>query len=398
MSTLSSNGPIRAAQYLRMSSDNQRYSTENQQNAIAEYAQQHGYNVTTRRMQGRTLKNPEPLWTRFLAFDPIVPVTEFQRAQERLAQAADPAWTKETIIDSLRSLLAHKGRLTQALIDAAEDVPSSPTVVAHFGSISAAYDAIGYEPLDRRHFGMNAVHWSKRSVLTGLQKLHSAKGYITNRLIDSFPDLPAQDHVRRLFGSIHNAKREAGLPVLSHGEAQRLSWERRNATACDEHYLGGRWTDAKLLQTLHQIEKQYGYISLNLLDQNRATPGKSYLIKRFGTLANARALAGLPARSRSQIMLAALQRKREDKTIGRTPRPPGQRSRLRYRSEDILFGLRRLAKREGAISACLIDQDSELPSWGTVVNYFGSLSAAYRLAGLIRLDGKPVRFGLPPRK
>src|SRR5712671_934013 len=45
MSALSSNGPIRAAQYLRMSSDNQRYSTENQQNAIAEYAQQHGHNI-----------------------------------------------------------------------------------------------------------------------------------------------------------------------------------------------------------------------------------------------------------------------------------------------------------------------------------------------------------------
>ena len=38
-------GAIRAAQYLRMSSDNQRYSTENQRNAIAEYAQQHGYQV-----------------------------------------------------------------------------------------------------------------------------------------------------------------------------------------------------------------------------------------------------------------------------------------------------------------------------------------------------------------
>lgn len=38
-------GPIRAAQYLRMSSENQRYSTENQQNAIAEYADQHGYQV-----------------------------------------------------------------------------------------------------------------------------------------------------------------------------------------------------------------------------------------------------------------------------------------------------------------------------------------------------------------
>src|SRR6266481_3786476 len=38
-------GPTRAAQYLRMSSENQRYSTENQQNAIAEYAEKHDYVV-----------------------------------------------------------------------------------------------------------------------------------------------------------------------------------------------------------------------------------------------------------------------------------------------------------------------------------------------------------------
>ena len=45
MNAADSNNAVRAAQYLRMSSENQRYSTENQQNAIAEYAEQHGYNV-----------------------------------------------------------------------------------------------------------------------------------------------------------------------------------------------------------------------------------------------------------------------------------------------------------------------------------------------------------------
>src|SRR5882757_3535811 len=45
MNASNSGNPLRAAQYLRMSSENQRYSTENQQNAIAEYAEQHGYAV-----------------------------------------------------------------------------------------------------------------------------------------------------------------------------------------------------------------------------------------------------------------------------------------------------------------------------------------------------------------
>lgn len=59
------NGPIRAAQYLRMSSDNQRYSTENQQNAIAEYAEQHGYVVvahtSTPGKSGLSLKGRDAL-------------------------------------------------------------------------------------------------------------------------------------------------------------------------------------------------------------------------------------------------------------------------------------------------------------------------------------------------
>jgi DNA invertase Pin-like site-specific DNA recombinase len=45
MSTLSANRLTPAVQYLRMSTENQRYSTENQRGAIAEYAQLHGYTI-----------------------------------------------------------------------------------------------------------------------------------------------------------------------------------------------------------------------------------------------------------------------------------------------------------------------------------------------------------------
>jgi len=63
MSTLSSDALIRAAQYLRMSSENQRYSTENQQNAIAEYADLHGYALWAEAMEaiqkyGTMIKSP----------------------------------------------------------------------------------------------------------------------------------------------------------------------------------------------------------------------------------------------------------------------------------------------------------------------------------------------------
>jgi len=356
------------------------------------------YNVTTKRLQGRTLKNPEQLWTRFSAFEPIVPVTQFRKAQERLSRSANRRWDKEAITDSLQSLLAQKGRLSQALLNDTEGAPSAETVVNHFGSLHAAYAAVGYKPPARPPFGINGRYWSRKAVLTGLQKLYTAQGRISNRLIDSFPGLPSQVHIRRHFGSVPDAMRQAGLPVLSHSQIQRRAWKRRKAAGCDEYYLGVRWTDAKLLRALHQLQKQYGYISANLLDQNGGTPSAYYFIKRFCSLTKARVLAKLPAQTHSQIMLAAWKRKKEGKMIGRQPRHPGQRPGLRYRSDDILLGLKRLANREGAISARLIDEDANLPSSATVVHHFGSLSTAYQFAGLIRLDGKPVRFGLPPRK
>ncbi len=54
-----------------------------------------------------------------------------------------------------------------------------------------------------------------------------------------------------------------------------------------------------------------------------------------------------------------------------------------------------MAKKNGAISARLIDEDNALSSYATIAQYFGLLLAAYRLAGLVRLAGKPVRYGLP---
>jgi len=354
------------------------------------------YNVTTKRLQGRTLRNPEHLWTRFPVFEPIVTVTQFRKAQE-LLRSTTPRWDKEAIINSLQNLLAREGRLSQRLINDADGVPSAETVVNHFGSLEAAYTALGYKPLARPPFGINGRYWSKKTVLKGLQKLYAAQGSITNRLINRFPGLPSENHIRRHFGSIPDAIRQAGLTALSHSQIQRHAWERRKAAGCDDYYLGVHWSNEKLLRSLHKLHKQYGYISQNVLDQNGDTPSACYFVKRFGSLTKAKALAKLPAQTHSQIMTAALRRKKEGKTIGRKPRHSGQRRGLLYRSDDILLGLRRLAKREGAISARLIDDEANFPSSATVIHHFGSLSAAYQLAGLIRLDGKPVRFGLPPK-
>jgi hypothetical protein len=137
------------------------------------------------------------------------------------------------------------------------------------------------------------------------------------------------------------------------------------------------------------------YTTANLIDRYGVTPSAYYYAKRFGSLTRARALAHLPLLTKSQMVSAGRKRSKEGKLIGRGQRYAGQRPRLGYRSEDILRGLKNLAEKWGVISSSLIDDDPNLPSAAAVANHFGKLSTAYQLAGIVRLEGKPIRFGLP---
>lgn len=351
------------------------------------------YNRTSTRLQGPTLKNPAPTWTRFSVFEPIVPVRQFRKAQERLAQAGNPRWDKETIIIALQKLLEQKGRLSQTLINAAEETPCSETVTNWFGSLEAAYAAAGYNPPQQPQFGINGKYWSEKAVLSGLLKLYAARGRITNRLVSGSVELPSPTHIRRHFGSLPEAVRQAGLPVLSHSERQLDVWRRRRAAGVDQYYLGVLWTDVEMLRAMKRLHKRYGYISNTLLDRNHDTPTAYYYAKRFGSVTMARLLARIPVETLSQSTKAAWKRRRAGKLIERGPRYPWQHPGLRYRSDEILIGLKRLAEREGVISMHRIDDDASMPSAATVIGHFGSMRAAYRLAGLVKLDGR--RFGMP---
>ncbi|MDA9448255.1 hypothetical protein XI01_16275 [Bradyrhizobium sp. CCBAU 21360] len=295
-------------------------------------------------------------------------------------------------------MLAEKGRLSQLLINDLKDGPTADTVVNHFGSLTAAYAAVGYQPTPRPAFGMNGRHWSEKAVLSGLRKLHVAHGCVSLRLIGSCPDLPSTCYIREHFGSLDEAMRKAGLPVLNHSDKMRAGWKRRKADGCDDYFAGVHWTDAKLLGALRELHEKHGYTTANLVDQNGITPSAYYYKKRFGSLTKARALAQLPLLTNSQMVSAGRRRSKEGTSIARKPRFAGQRPGMGYCSNDILAGLRRLAERRGVISARMINEDPDLPSSAAVVNHFGKLSTAYQLIGVVRLEGKPIRFGLPPQK
>ncbi|WP_316192406.1 MULTISPECIES: recombinase family protein [unclassified Bradyrhizobium] len=356
------------------------------------------YNQTTVILQSPPLKNPEEQWTRFRAFEPIVPIELFQQAQALRARCKKGCWSDAKILEALRELLAEKGRLSQLLINDLKDGPTADTVVNHFGSLSAAYKLVGYQPPPRLAFGMNASHWSEGAVMKGLRKLHAAHGGVSLRLIDGCPDLPSTCYIRKHFGSLDEAIRRAGLPVLNHSDKMRFGWKHRKAAGSDNHYAGVHWTDQALLAALRQLHERHGYTTANLVDQNGKTPSAYYYKKRFGSLAKARALAQLPLLTNSQRVSDGRKRGKLGTLIRRKPRFAGQPPGLGFCSKDILVGLRRLAERDGVISARMIDNDPDLPSSSAVANHFGKLSKAYELIGVVRLKGKSIRYGLAPRE
>jgi hypothetical protein len=61
-----------------------------------------------------------------------------------------PPPTDEDLLDELRLLLARRGRLTMSLIEASEFTRNPNAYIRRFGSLTAAYDLIGYEMNDRQ--------------------------------------------------------------------------------------------------------------------------------------------------------------------------------------------------------------------------------------------------------
>jgi hypothetical protein len=77
------------------------------------------------------------------AFEPIINHATYSKAQ-RILQSRTINQSDEELLDSLRGLLAKKGRLSLHLIKNSEDVPSPSTYRHRFGSLRRAYELIGY--------------------------------------------------------------------------------------------------------------------------------------------------------------------------------------------------------------------------------------------------------------
>lgn len=112
------------------------------------YAGVNQYGRFSAKLYTPKVENPRSQWT-FApqAFEPVVDPNIFKRAQEIIATFT---WNKsdETVLGILKALLVKQGRLNMNLIEHTPEVPSVTTIRSRFGSISRAYELVGYDTKD----------------------------------------------------------------------------------------------------------------------------------------------------------------------------------------------------------------------------------------------------------
>ena len=104
------------------------------------------YNRMSFKLKKKRVANPREMWIRKTgAFEPIVPVDVFVKAQNIIAERTHK-FTNDELLTQLRSVLDREGRLSGFLIDETEGLASSSIYRTRFGSLIRAYQLIGYTP------------------------------------------------------------------------------------------------------------------------------------------------------------------------------------------------------------------------------------------------------------
>lgn len=104
------------------------------------------YNRVSFKLKKRRVCNPPDMWIRNdEAFDPIVAERDFFTVQG-IIQARARRVSDEELLDRLKLLLEHQGKVSGVLIDEVEGMASSAVYRHRFGSLVRAYQLIGYTP------------------------------------------------------------------------------------------------------------------------------------------------------------------------------------------------------------------------------------------------------------
>ena len=255
-----------------------------------------GYYVYARTrspLHSRPIQNDRELWIRTKILPPIVSKTLFDAAQKRLPMRRSKAklYTDGDLLNVLRGILRKHGRVSAELIDSTPGAPSTGTFRKRFGSLTSAYRKIGAQ-VYKNFRDEKGFLWTEESRLQCLRDLYSRNGYVSQKLIDATPGVPASSTYFKYFKSIKAACIAAGVPIVADPNCYRGP---RVAGAQDgelkpmyrEVCFDGRivWTtfsSESIISTLRQLLQRQGYLNSKTIIRTPEMPSICTINRRFG--------------------------------------------------------------------------------------------------------------------
>ena len=126
------------------------------------------YNRRSFKLKHKRVNNPMQMWIwRDGAFEPIISASLFGQAGT-IIELRHRHLSDEELLERLRELLRVQGKLSGILIDEGDDMPSSACYSSRFGSLTRAYELIGWTPdRDFAYVEINRRLRKKHSSLIG---------------------------------------------------------------------------------------------------------------------------------------------------------------------------------------------------------------------------------------
>ena len=120
------------------------------------YTGMNAWGRTTSRLNTAKQRVPRDEWiSREGVFEPLIDSALFDRVQQRLTHRTELP-SNDELLEGLRKLWKKKGKLSGKLVTSSDLTPSPITYVRRFGSLTAAYELIGYKGQARQQ--RNALH------------------------------------------------------------------------------------------------------------------------------------------------------------------------------------------------------------------------------------------------
>ena len=200
------------------------------------------YNRSTRILDGTWVALPRDQWLhRTATHRPIVDRALFDAVQE-IRRTRNTYMTKPELQHALQRVLLERGKLTGDIIDSTVGLPCARTVKKQFGTLSAAYAAVGYRG---RKPPKRTVGLTDEDLLDRLAALLAAHGYLSARLLAADDSMPSRSSYERRFRSLARAFARAGYVPPRRRRGPSLKAEPPiQATAPDQDAMAQRLAKA----------------------------------------------------------------------------------------------------------------------------------------------------------